>query len=72
MLAGDPRHSQHLWQKVKPMVRAVQSPEGVIVIDDSISEKPYTDENDLICWHWDHAKRRSVKGILFVTALYHQ
>ena len=49
LLAGEPKRSVHLWQKVKPLVRAVESTDGVIVIDDSLSEKPYTDENELIC-----------------------
>jgi DDE superfamily endonuclease len=71
MLAGEAKRSPHLWQKVKPLVRAVESAEGVIIIDDSISEKPYTDENELISWHWDHAHNRPVKGINFLTALYH-
>jgi hypothetical protein len=70
MLASAPRHSPQLWQKVKPLVREVESADGVIVIDDSTSEKPYTDENELICWHWDHARNRTVKGINFLTALY--
>lgn len=70
LLAGEPQRSVHLWHKVKPLVRAVESPAGVIVIDDSISEKPYTDENELICWHYDRAKNRTVKGINFLTALY--
>ena len=34
-------------------------------------EKPYTDESDLICWHYDHSKGRSVKGINILTAFYH-
>jgi len=70
MLAGEPKRSVHLWQKVKPLVRAVESIAGVIIIDDSISEKPSTDENELICWHWDHSQKRAVKGINFVTAFY--
>jgi hypothetical protein len=41
------------------------------IVDDSISEKPYTDENAIICWHYDHAHQRTVKGINFLTALYH-
>ena len=65
LLAGEPQRSGHLWQKVKPLVRAVENPSGVIIIDDSISEKPYTDENDLICWHDDHSKNRTVKGQQF-------
>lgn len=42
-----------------------------MIVDDSIAEKPYTDENDIICWHYDHSKDRTVKGIDFMTALYH-
>ena len=36
--------------------RTMQGEDGVITIDDSIVEKPYTDENELICWHYDHAQ----------------
>ncbi|MEZ4590015.1 MAG: hypothetical protein R3D55_02545 [Chloroflexota bacterium] len=48
----------------------MQRKDGVIIIDDSIAEKPFTDENDIICWHYDHAKGVTVKGISFLTALY--
>lgn len=71
LLAGEEKRSAHLWRKVKPLVRQVEAPDGVIIIDDSIAEKAYTDENELICWHWDNAKERNVKGIHFLTALYH-
>jgi DDE superfamily endonuclease len=60
-----------LWQLVKPHVRAIQQADAVLIVDDSIAEKPYTDENDIICWHYDHAQDRQVKGINFLTALYH-
>lgn len=60
-----------LWQLVKPYIRQIQQEDGVIIIDDSIAEKPYTDENEIICWHWDHSQDRSVKGINFMTCLYH-
>jgi hypothetical protein len=63
--------SAELWQVVKPYVRQIQGEDGVIIIDDTIAEKPYTDENDIICWHYDHSQDRSVKGINFVTSLYH-
>jgi DDE superfamily endonuclease len=56
---------------VKPYVRQIQAEEGVLIIDDSISEKPHTDENDLICWHYDHTSGQTIKGINFITALYH-
>jgi hypothetical protein len=70
-LASPAKSGRDLWQVVKPYVRQMQSAEGVLIIDDSISEKPYTDENEIICWHWDHSKGRSIKGINFITALYH-
>ncbi len=69
-LSAQKKTSADLWLMVKPYVRKVQSDEGVLIIDDSLEEKPYTDENEIICWHYDHSKERNVKGINFVTALY--
>jgi len=69
-LAGKKKTAADLWLTVKPFVRQVQSEAGVLIIDDSIEEKPYTDENDLVCWHYDHSKAALVKGINFLTALY--
>jgi hypothetical protein len=63
--------SSDLWQIVKPHIRAIQQEDGVMIVDDSIAEKPYTDENEIICWHYDHAQDRQVKGINFLSALYH-
>jgi len=70
-LAGEQRTSADLWRVVKTHVRKIESTEGVVIVDDSIAEKPYTDENEIVCWHWDHSKQRNVKGINFVTCLYH-
>jgi DDE superfamily endonuclease len=70
-LAGERQTSVHLWRVVKPHVRKIESPEGVLIVDDSIAAKPYTDENEIICWHYDHSQQRTVKGINFVTCLYH-
>jgi DDE superfamily endonuclease len=69
-LAGPQKTASDLWQTVKALVRDVQSESGVLIIDDSIEEKPYTDENDIVCWHYDHSKDRVLKGINFLTALY--
>lgn len=63
--------SAKLWQLIKPLARQVQSDDGVLIIDDSIEAKPYTDESELICWHWDHTVNRSVKGINLMTCLYY-
>lgn len=70
LLASEPKTSADLWKLVKPLVRAVESPAATLSIDDSISEKPYTDENDLIAWHWSHSFERHVKGLEFLTAYY--
>ena len=70
-LAGPKHTSADLWQLVKPYVRQIQCEDGSIIVDDSISEKPSTDENDIVCWHYDHSKDCQVKGINFMTALYH-
>jgi hypothetical protein len=69
-LAGTKKTATDLWRTVKPFVREVQSEVGVLIIDDSIEEKPYTDENEIVCWHYDHSKDRMLKGSNFLTALY--
>ena len=62
--------SSDLWKLVKPHVRKIQSDDAVLAIDDCIQEKPYTDESELVCWHFDHAKGRHVKGINMLSAIY--
>lgn len=70
MLSSQRLEPKDWWQMVKPQVRAIQRDDGVLIIDDSIVEKPYTDENEIICWHYDHAKGKTVKGLDFITTLY--
>lgn len=70
-LAGPEFTSADLWHMVKPHVQAIQQDDGVIIVGDSIAEKSYTDENDIICWHYDHIKGRNVKGTNSVSVLYH-
>ena len=54
---------------LKPLVRELEDEDlGVLIIDDTIEEKPYTDESELICWHYDHSKGRNVKGINLLRA----
>ena len=62
--------SKELWEYVKPSIRShEQEIGGVLILDDTISEKPYTDENEINCWHYSHAKGRHVKGINMLSAL---
>jgi hypothetical protein len=43
---------------VKPTVRAVESDDGVLIFDDTVEEKPHSDENEVIAWHFDHCANR--------------
>jgi hypothetical protein len=73
-LANSRNDSATLWTLVKPTVRKLQSEhrdDGVIIFDDMIIEKPYTDENAIVCWHFDHCTGTTVKGINLLSALYH-
>jgi hypothetical protein len=70
-LASKPHSPADLGRIVKPFVRQLQSADGVLIIDDSIAEKPSSDENDIVCWHYDHAHDCVVKGINFLSCLYH-
>ena len=47
-LSGSDFTSSDLWQLVKPLVRQVQCEDAVLVFDDSVEEKLYTDESELI------------------------
>ena len=63
--------SKDLWLAVKSAVRQMEGDDGVLIFDDTISEKMWTDENEVVCWHYDHTKGRLVKGINLLNALYH-
>ena len=61
--------SKELWRYIKADVRSNENSEGALILDDSIEEKPYTDENEIICWHYSHAKSRQVKGVNLLSCL---
>lgn len=63
--------SQDLWQQVKSTVRHIEQSDGVLIFDDTIQEKAWTDENDIMCWHFDHVSGRNVRGINLLNALYY-
>ena len=71
MLSGHVYCSKDLWYEVKSLVREYESDDACLIFDDTIVHKPYTDENELISWHWDHSKGCKVKGINLLTAFYH-
>lgn len=63
--------SRTLWREVKPMVHDIRSPEGLLIIDDSIEPKRHTKTNSMITWHYDHCTGKSVKGVNFINSFYY-
>lgn len=62
--------SKNLWEYIKPEIRKIeQNTGGVLILDDTIEEKTYTDENEIVCWHYSHAKGKHVKGINLLSCL---
>ncbi len=62
--------SKALWLKVKSTVRDIELDDGCLIFDDTVQEKAWTDENDVMCWHFDHTKGKSVRGVNILNALY--
>ncbi|MGQ5522166.1 IS701 family transposase [Chitinimonas sp. PSY-7] len=84
MLSGDISHdavtrflsardytARDLWLAVKKTVRQIETDDAVLIFDDTIQEKHWTDENDIMCWHFDHCQGRMVRGLNLLNALYH-
>jgi hypothetical protein len=67
-LAGEEPDGKSLWLKTKKLIRQYESREDRLIFDDTIVEKAYMDENEIICRYYDHSKGRNIKGIniLFV------
>ena len=63
--------SKDLWKQVKSTVREVESEDGVLIFDDTVEEKAWMDENELICRHYDYCAGRNIKGINMLNCLYH-
>ncbi len=63
--------SKYLWRYVKPLVREHESDTGCLIFDDSIISKPYSSENHLISWHYDHSQGCNIKGVNILSGFYH-
>ena len=55
--------SKQLWQIVKSQAKGINNKNGTLILDDTIEQKPYMAENDLICWHYDHVTGRGFHNI---------
>ena len=56
-----------LWRETRPLVRLGG---GVLVIDDTVLDKPYARKMDLVANHWSGKHHRIVRGIDLVTLLW--
>ena len=63
--------SKNLWKEVKSTVRQIECEDACLIFDDTIQEKQWTDENEIMCWHYNHCEGRTVKGINVLNALYY-
>jgi len=71
MLKNGAFDAKYLWKRVKKILKEIKSEDGCLIVDDTIIEKPHTDENDIVCWHYDHTQGRSVKGFNLINLLYY-
>ena len=71
LLSSGYMNEEYLWKSAKPICHEIRSKDAVFIIDESVEAKPYTDENELICWHYDHVSGKNIKGVSMLTGLYH-
>ena len=62
--------NHRLWTFIKPLVRSVEQKNSVLIVDDTIFEKPHTDESEINTYHYDHSKGKIVKGINAVNLIH--
>lgn len=71
MLAVGQTDDNKLYLKGKRFIKS-HTPVGkkVLILDDSILSKPYSEVNGLVTYHYDHSQHDYVKGINFISALW--
>ncbi len=52
--------TQGIYGRKLKRVREIESEGGCLIIDDTIIEKQWTKENEIVCWHYNHSKGRNV------------
>jgi putative transposase len=67
LLARASQQPETLWQEAQPFVRKDR---GILVIDDSLQEKPHTEHTELVHWQWCGKKRCVRPGVGLQTLLW--
>jgi putative transposase len=67
LLARQPVDTEALWQESQHLIRKDR---GVIVLDDSTLDKPYSQKTDLVSYNWSGKHHKTVKGVNLQTLLW--
>lgn len=61
-----------LWNEARQLIRMDDDNDdgGVLVMDDTTLDKPYSEKIDLVTYHWSGKHHRVVKGINLITTLW--
>jgi len=63
--------SKDLWQYSKKYIlKDCKNNPGVLIFDDTFSEKEHSSQNEIINWNYDHSKGRFIKGSNILTCFY--
>ena len=67
LLEWQPHHTGALYEEAQRLIRAN---EGVLVIDDSTLDKPYSHQIELVTRHWSGKHHRVVQGINLISTIW--
>ena len=67
LLERQPHHTEVLYNEAKRLIRA---DEGVLVIDDSTLDKPYSHQIELVTRNWSGKHHRVVQGINLISTIW--
>jgi putative transposase len=67
LLERQPHHTEALYNEAKQMIRHT---DGVLVIDDSTLDKPYSKHIEMVTRHWSGKHHRVVQGINLVSTIW--
>ena len=67
LLERQPHHTEALYNEAKQLIR---QNEGVLVIDDSTLDKPYSRQINLVTRHWSGKHHRVVQGINLISTIW--